>query len=54
MFVDILDVNIELLIARMTYSEAMNLVINQTPFDMELVNVSEVVKDSEFGGFLLQ
>lgn len=54
MFKDILDVNIELPIARMTYSEAMERYGSDKPdtrFAMELVNVSEVVKDSEFGVF---
>ena len=54
MFKDTLDVDIELPIARMTYSEAMERYGCDKPdtrFAMELVNVSEVVKDSEFGVF---
>ncbi len=54
MFKDTLDVDVELPIARMTYSEAMERYGSDKPdtrFAMELVNVSEVVKESEFGVF---
>ena len=50
-FKDILDVEVPLPIQRMTWQEAMDRFGSDKPdvrFGMELVNVSEVVKDSEF------
>lgn len=53
-FKDILDVDVKLPISKMTYDEAMERYGSDKPdtrFGMELVNVSEVVKDSDFGVF---
>ncbi|HAH19016.1 aspartate--tRNA ligase [uncultured Eubacterium sp.] len=54
LFKEVLDVDIELPIKRMTYKEAMERYGSDKPdtrFGMELVNVSDVVKDCEFGVF---
>ncbi len=54
MFKEVLDIEVTLPIDRMTYEEAMNRFGSDKPdtrFAMELVNVSEVVKDSGFGVF---
>lgn len=54
LFKEVLDVDIELPIKRMTYKEAMNRFGSDKPdtrFGMELVDVSDVVKDCEFGVF---
>lgn len=54
LFKEVLDVDIELPIKRMTYKEAMERYGSDKPdtrFGMELVNVSNVVKDCEFGVF---
>ena len=53
-FKDILDVDVELPIAQMTYKEAMERYGSDKPdtrFAMELVNVSDIVKNSDFGVF---
>ena len=50
-----MDIEIELPIKRMTYEEAMNRYGSDKPdtrFGMELVNVSDVVKNSGFGVFV--
>ena len=54
LFKEVLDVDIELPIQRMTYKEAMDRFGSDKPdtrFGMELVNVSDVVKNCEFGVF---
>ena len=54
LFKEVLDVDIELPIKRMTYKEAMDRFGSDKPdtrFGMELVDVSDVVKDCEFGVF---
>lgn len=54
-FKEIMDIEIELPIKRMTYEEAMNRYGSDKPdtrFGMELVNVSDVVKNSGFGVFV--
>ena len=54
LFKEILDVDVALPIPRMTWQEAMNRFGSDKPdtrFGMELVNVTEVVKDSEFAVF---
>ncbi len=53
-FKEVLDVDVELPIQRMTWQEAMDRFGSDKPdlrFGMELVNVTEVVKDSEFAVF---
>ena len=53
-FKEVLDLDVQLPIIRMTYEEAMNRYGSDKPdtrFAMELVNVSEVVKNSGFGVF---
>ena len=53
-FKETLDIDIELPMARMTYEEAMDRYGSDKPdtrFGMELVNVSEIVRDSGFGVF---
>ena len=54
LFKEVLDVNVQLPIQRMTWQEAMDRFGSDKPdlrFGMELVNVSEVVKDCGFGVF---
>lgn len=54
LFKEILDVDVALPIPRMTWQEAMDRYGSDKPdtrFGMELVNVTEVVKDSEFAVF---
>ena len=54
LFKEVLDVDIKLPIQRMTWQEAMNRFGSDKPdlrFGMELHDVSEIVKDSEFGIF---
>lgn len=54
LFKEILDVDVALPIPRMTWQEAMDRFGSDKPdarFGMELVNVTEVVKDSEFAVF---
>ena len=54
LFKEVLDVDIELPIQRMTWQEAMDRFGSDKPdlrFDMELKNVSELVKDCGFGVF---
>ncbi len=53
-FKEVLDVDVQLPIRRMTWQEAMDRFGSDKPdlrFGMELVNVTEVVKDSEFAVF---
>ncbi len=54
MFKEVLDVDIELPIPRLTYQEAMDRYGSDKPdtrFDIELVDVSEIVKDCDFKVF---
>ncbi|PKM67137.1 MAG: aspartate--tRNA ligase [Firmicutes bacterium HGW-Firmicutes-2] len=54
MFKEVMDVDIELPIKRLTYQEAMDRFGSDKPdlrFGMELVNISEIVKDSDFKVF---
>ena len=51
LFKDVLDIDVQLPIQRMTWQEAMDRFGSDKPdirFGMELVNVTETVKDSEF------
>ena len=54
LFKEVLDVDVKLPIQRMTWKEAMNRFGSDKPdlrFGMELVDISEVVKDTEFAVF---
>ena len=54
LFKEVLDVDVQLPIQRMTWTEAMNRFGSDKPdlrFGMELVDISEVVKDTEFAVF---
>ena len=54
LFKEVLDVDVKLPIQRMTWQEAMNRFGSDKPdlrFGMELVDISEVVKDTEFAVF---
>lgn len=54
LFKEVLDIDVELPIPRMTWQEAMDRYGSDKPdtrFGMELVNVTDVVKDSEFAVF---
>ncbi len=54
LFSDVLDVDIPLPLPRMTYKEAMEKYGSDKPdtrFGMEIVNISEMVKDCDFGVF---
>lgn len=54
LFKEVLDIEVQLPIQRMTWQEAMNRFGSDKPdlrFDMELTDVSEVVKDCEFAVF---
>ena len=54
LFKEVLDVDVQLPIQRMTWTEAMNRFGSDTPdlrFGMELTDISEVVKDTEFAVF---